>query len=77
MGVLHTFKNTTSEDFEVIAFFTNENPQPEVSLTVATGFFPNTIRKAAMTEYGTERKSVDPLKDLKFTKTSPYLLKLQ
>lgn len=66
-----------SEDFEVIAFFTNENPQPEVSLSVSSAFFPNVIRKAAMTEYGTENKSGDPLTNMKYTSVSPYLLKIK
>lgn len=76
VGTLHTFINNSSEDFEVIAFFTQENPAPEVSLSVATAFFPNSIRKEAMTEYGDVHKSGDPLKDLKFTALSPYLLRL-
>lgn len=76
VGVLHTFTNTHIEDFEVIAFFSQANPQPEVSLSVATAFFPNIIRKAAMTEYGTEHKSGDPLKNLKYTTVSPYLLRI-
>lgn len=73
-GVLHTFMNTSNEDFEVIAFFTNENPQPEVSLSVATAFFPNEVRCAAMTQFGLEDKAGDPLKHLKNTTVSPYLL---
>ncbi|HEX4044887.1 MAG TPA: cupin domain-containing protein [Gammaproteobacteria bacterium] len=77
-GVLHTFCNTSaSEDFEVIAFFTQANPQPEVSLAVATGFFPNTVRKAAMTQYGAENKVGDPLKELRLNKVSPYLLRIK
>lgn len=75
-GVLHTFMNTAAhDDFEVIAFFNQANPQPEVSLTVSTAFFPDAVRKAALTAYGTENKIGDPLRDLKFTETSPYLLK--
>lgn len=79
MGVLHTFSNTTSnENFELTAFFTNENPQPEVSLSVATAFFPKKIRKAAMTAYGNNRSSsdLDPISHLNFSGSSPYLLKL-
>lgn len=75
-GVLHTFLNTSSEDFEVIAFFTKADPQPEVSLSVATTFFPGFVSKAAMTQYGSEQKSGDPLKDLKFKTVSPYLLRI-
>lgn len=75
-GVLHTFLNPYSEDFEVAAFFTKANPKPEVSLAVSTGFFPNAIRRAAMTEYGKEKKSGDPLKDLKDTSVTPYLLRI-
>jgi len=77
MGVLHTFTNaSSSEDFQVMAFFTKADPQPEVSLSVATSFFPNRIRKSAMTQYGTENKSGDPLKELNFTEVSPYLVPL-
>lgn len=76
VGVLHTFINTASEEFEVLAFFTKANPLPEVSLSVATGFFPKTILKSAMMEYGTEHKSGDPLKGLQHTDVTPYLLKV-
>jgi oxalate decarboxylase/phosphoglucose isomerase-like protein (cupin superfamily) len=75
-GVLHTFVNSFSEDFAVIAFFTKADPQPEVSLSVATAFFPKSIIKSAMTEYGTKLNKGDPLKDLKNTTVSPYLLKI-
>lgn len=75
-GTLHTFINNTSEDFEVIAFFNKDNPLPEVSLAVSTSFFPNSIRKQAMTEFGNVHKSGDPLKDLKFTTVSPYLIRV-
>lgn len=74
VGVLHTFMNTSDKDFEVIAFFTRANPQPEVSLSVSTSFFPDTVRRAAMTEYGSVRTSGDPLKHLIYTTVSPYLL---
>ncbi|HYF97843.1 MAG TPA: cupin domain-containing protein [Coxiellaceae bacterium] len=76
-GVLHTFINTSQEDFEVIAFFTKADPQPEVSLGVAANFFPHSILKEAMTEFGTENKEGNPLKDLHFKTTSPYLLKVK
>jgi len=76
-GVLHTFMNISTQDFEVTAFFTKADPQPEVSLSVATAFFPDSIRKSAMTEYGNENKSGDPLKDLKYNTVSPYLLKIE
>ena len=75
-GVLHTFINSYKEDFEVIAFFTQANPQPEVSLGVSTAFFPKTILKSSMTEYGTEHKAGDPFKDLKEMAVSPYLLRV-
>lgn len=75
-GVLHTFTNTSAEDFEVTAFFTKADPQPEVSLSVATAFFPHTVSNAAMTEYANEQKPGEPLKDLKYTTVSPYLLRL-
>lgn len=76
MGVLHTFTNHTKEDFEITAFFTHANPIPEVSLSVATSFFPKTIRNAALTQYGNEHNIGKPLDDLNDTKISPYLLKV-
>lgn len=76
MGVLHTFANTGSDTFEVIAYFTQENPQPEVSLSVATAFFPNNLRRDALTRYGTNDIQEDPLKDMQYTGVSPYLIKL-
>lgn len=77
MGVLHTFSNASkTEDFEVVAFFTKANPQPEVSLIVATSFFPNVVRQAAMNQYGEENRSGDVLKELNYTEVSPYLLKI-
>lgn len=75
-GVLHTFINNSNTDFEVTAFFTKADPQPEVSLSVATGFFPNAVRRAAMVEYGNEHKKGDPLKDLKHTTVTPYLIRV-
>lgn len=75
IGMLHTFINHSNEDFEVVAFFTKADPLPEVSLSVATSFFPNSIRKQALTEYGNEKKSGDPLKQMNFSTVSPYLLK--
>jgi oxalate decarboxylase len=77
VGVLHTFINTSNSDFEVVAFFTKANPQPEVSLTVATSFFPNAVRQAAMTQYANIRQSGDPLKHLINTTVSPYLLPIK
>ncbi|MDR3476436.1 MAG: cupin domain-containing protein [Gammaproteobacteria bacterium] len=75
-GVLHTFMNVSDQDFEVTAFFTKADPLPEVSLAVSTAFFPGSIIRSAMTEYGNENKSGDPLKDLKYKTVSPYLLKI-
>jgi oxalate decarboxylase/phosphoglucose isomerase-like protein (cupin superfamily) len=75
-GVLHTFTNTNTEDFEVTAFFTKADPQPEVSLSVASAFFPHAVSRAAMTEYANEHKVGDPLKDLQHTTVSPYLLRI-
>jgi oxalate decarboxylase/phosphoglucose isomerase-like protein (cupin superfamily) len=75
-GVLHTFMNVSHEDFEVTAFFTKADPQPEVSLSVSTAFFPESILKSAMTEYGNENKPGDPFQDLKYKTVSPYLLKI-
>jgi len=76
-GVLHTFMNISNSDFEVIAFFTKANPQAEVSLSVATAFFPNAVRQAAMTQYAKAQISGDPLKFLKHTTVSPYLLPIK
>jgi oxalate decarboxylase len=75
-GFLHTFINQSQEKFEVIAFFTKADPQPEVSLSVSTAFFPNVIRKAAMTQFGLENKAGDPLKNLNYQKASPYLISI-
>lgn len=77
VGVLHTFINTSAEDFEVIAFFPNTNPLPEVSLSVATGFFPKTIRNAALTKFGGKKLSGEPLQQLNNTVVSPYLLRIK
>jgi len=76
VGILHTFNNTSDDDFEVIAFFTKANPQPELSLSVATAFFPNTVRQAAMNQYGQKRGEGDPLKHLNHKTVSPYLLRV-
>lgn len=75
-GTLHTFSNTGKDDFEVVAFFSKASPQPEVSLSVATAFFPNTVRKAAMTQFVSEHKPGDPLRDMNYKDVSPYLLKV-
>jgi oxalate decarboxylase/phosphoglucose isomerase-like protein (cupin superfamily) len=76
-GVLHTFLNTSpTDDFEVVALFTDANPLPEVSLSVATSFFPPGIVNAGLTQYGSVQKQGTPLQGLKFNKTSPYLLRI-
>jgi oxalate decarboxylase/phosphoglucose isomerase-like protein (cupin superfamily) len=75
-GVLHTFINTSKKDFSVTAFFTKADPLPEVSLTVSTGFFPKSILKIAMTQYGGQHHKGDPLHDLKNTDANPYLIKI-
>ena len=77
VGVLHTFVNTATDDFEVIAFFPKADPQPEVSLSVATGFFPNTVRKAALTQFAGENKTGDPLKVMNNTSKTPYLIRIK
>jgi oxalate decarboxylase/phosphoglucose isomerase-like protein (cupin superfamily) len=76
-GVLHTFMNTSRKDFAVTAFFTKADPQPEVSLSVATAFFPKSIIKSALTEYGGQHHKGNPLPDLKNKTVSPYLLKIK
>lgn len=75
-GILHTFANNSSADLEMIAFFTKADPRPEVSLLVASNFFPESIRKEAMTKYGSHDDMGDPLKDLQLTRASPYLLRV-
>lgn len=77
VGVLHTFINTAAEEFETIALFAKSNPLPEVSLSVSTAFFPDAVRKAALTQFAGENKSSDPLKSLTYNKVSPYLLRLK
>jgi oxalate decarboxylase len=76
MGVLHTFANHSSDIFEVIAFFTKADPQPEVSLSVATAFFPNRVRRDAMTKYGNNQILGDPLRNLQYSADSPYLIRI-
>jgi oxalate decarboxylase len=78
-GFLHTFINKGKNDFEVIAFFNKENPLPEISLSVSTGFFPRTLRGSSLLEYGSRRdqKQKNPLEHLNFTKQSPYLVRTE
>lgn len=76
-GVLHTFVNTTKKELHLIAFFTQEDPQPEVSLSVATGFFPKNIRESAMRQYGLLNEKGAELLKLKNTTVSPYILKVE
>lgn len=76
VGILHTFLNNSPEDLEVIAFFNKANPLPEVSLSVATSFFPNSIKRLAMTQYAGVRNSGEPLQYLKYTNIKPYLIPL-
>lgn len=77
VGVLHTFINHSDEDFEIVAFFPNANPLPEVSLSVATGFFPHEVSNAALTKFSGEKFSGEPLKDLHNTTVTPYLLRVK
>lgn len=74
VGTLHTFLNTSSQDFEVIALFTKEDPHPEVSLAIATSFLPKSIAQAAMTQYSNVQKTGTPLQFLRFQKSKPYLV---
>jgi oxalate decarboxylase/phosphoglucose isomerase-like protein (cupin superfamily) len=76
-GVLHCFLNKSTEDFEVIAFFTQANPAPEVSLLVSSSFFPDGLLRSAMTTYADQHKTDDPLKDLQKKSVSPFLVKIQ
>ena len=73
-GILHTFINTSQTDFEAVAFFTKADPQPEVSLSVSTAFFPNIVRQSAMTQFGLQNLGGNPLKELNYTKETPYLI---
>ena len=61
----------------MIAFFTKADPKPEVSLAVATSFFPESIRKEAMTEYKKPYDSGNPLENLNYTSVTPYLVSLK
>jgi len=75
-GILHTFINNSSSDLEMIAFFTKSDPRPEVSLSVASSFFPDSLRKEAMTQYGNRHDQGNPLANLKFTSLTPYLVRV-
>lgn len=75
-GVLHTFVNKDKEPFEAIAFFSKADPLPEVSLSVATAFFPNRIRRETLTSYASVKKSGDPLKNMNFPLHLPYLFRV-
>ncbi|AYV84547.1 MAG: cupin domain-containing protein, partial [Hyperionvirus sp.] len=78
MGELHTFSNLADEDFEIVAFFSKDNPQAEVSLLDATAFFPENIANYSLTKYAHCTKSCHgtPLKDLKHPKSTPYILRI-
>lgn len=76
VGIMHTFMNDGKTDLEMIAFFSKANPLPEVSLAVATSFFPASVRREAMTEYGNISDKSDPLKHLNFSSQTPYLINL-
>jgi len=73
-GIMHSFVNTESTDFELAAFFSNSSPLPEVSLATATSFFPRSIANAALSSYGDLRSKDELLKDLKPFNTTPYIL---
>ena len=77
-GVQHTFVNTGDGEFEVVAFFSNGNPRPEVSLSVATAFFPPALSTAALTQYygQTATQPTLPLAELQNRTRTPYILKL-
>lgn len=77
IGTLHTFVNNSNKDLRVTAFFTKANPLSEVSLSVASAFFPDTIRKAAMTSYGNAEIPGDPLKKLVYNQVSPYIIPIK
>lgn len=60
IGTLHTFINTsTVNDLIVLAFFDKENPQPEVSLSLSTQFFPKAISNYTLTKYSGRDDLVD------------------
>lgn len=75
-GILHTFVNNSSDDLEMIAFFTKADPKPEVSLSVATSFFPDSVRREAMTQYGDRNDQGNPLHALRYTSVTPYLISI-
>jgi hypothetical protein len=74
VGVLHTNANAGDADFEAFAFFSKADPLPEVSLSVATAFFPHQVSKAGMTQYGDVELGGDPLSELRFRGRNPYLV---
>lgn len=78
IGVLHTFVNESkTHDFEAVAFFDKANPQPEVSLALATNFFPAELRDYALTHYfGVEKSGINLLTDLKSYSATPYIIDL-
>jgi len=75
-GAIHSFVNTGDSDFELIGFFSNSNPLPEVSLGVATAFFPSPITNAALSSYANLLSQDKPLKGLKPFLKTPYILKV-
>jgi len=78
VGILHTFWNTTDKDFEVVGYFTKDNPLPEVSLLLSTGFFPLSIGDYGLVRYAgsTINPNSEPLVDLKKPLTTPYILSI-
>lgn len=83
-GVMHTYENRGLEDLEIIGFFNVSNPLPEVSLIVATNFFPKSIANSSLTLWGNKTPatidrfpncgSKTPLNHLLPFTSSPYLL---
>jgi len=59
-----------------LVFFTNDNPLPEVSLLISTGFFPLEIADYGLVRFAgsTDKPNSEPLKDLKRPLTTPYIL---
>lgn len=75
-GMLHTFINQGPEDFEIIAFFSKADPRPEVSLSVSTAFFPEVIRRYALTQYAGAHQQGSPLEHMNFSQRLPYLMRI-
>lgn len=79
VGIAHAIVNVDPlETFEVVTFLDNDKPLPEISLAVATDFFPRSIVDESLTEWGNRDNGSltmsRPLKHLNKFRYTPYLL---